>query len=104
MNIKRRKKPDIVIDENTHKDVPGILQRMKHTLIAIFMGIVFAQVMLFAFGFGSVVLLWIGNIKFFFIAYLISCGILGWIVGEKFIQTLNKKIENWWDLWNYWRM
>lgn len=100
MNKKRRSNSEIFIDESKQVAASGLFQRLKNTFMAVVMGIVFAQVMLFAFGFGSIVLWW-DNIIFG--SYLIICAILGWIVGEKFIQTLGKKSEDWWDLWGHWR-
>lgn len=91
---------DIFIDESKHVTDPGSLQRLRNSLYAIAMGIIFAQVMLFAFKMGSIIL-WYDNV--IFISFLIICAILGWVVGEKFIQTLSNKSDDWWDIWGHFR-
>lgn len=95
----KRSKSEIIIDESKHKEAPGFLVRLKNSLHAIFMGAILAQVMLFAFRMGSI-LLWYKNI--FFIVYLLGCAVLGWIVGERFIETLSMKSAKWWDLKGRW--
>lgn len=95
----KRSKSEIIIDECKHKEVPSILVRVKNSLHAIFIGAIFAQVMLFAFNFGSIVI-WYKNVVF--IVYLITCAVLGWFVGERFIETLSMKSAEWWDLKGRW--
>lgn len=95
MTKKRRHKPDIVIDETAHQEVPSFGQRIKHLLVSVIMGILFAQVILFMFRLGSFVI-WLENI--FFILYLGFCAAMGWVVGDKFVETLVKKIDDWWDI------
>lgn len=96
-----RDKFEIEIDESELRVVPGFFQRLRNAIIAVGMGIVFAQVMLFAFRFYGSVISWWNNI--IFISYLIICAIMGWILGDKFSLTLREKIGDWWDLWNFWK-
>ncbi|HEX6981899.1 MAG TPA: hypothetical protein VF181_03990 [Balneolaceae bacterium] len=104
-NKKRHSSSDIFIDESKHRTAPTFFQRIRNTLAAVGMGIIFAQVLLFAFKFFVV-----SSVVYYFwfypllsIAYLIVCAVLGWIYGDKFIQTLSKESANWWNLWGYWR-
>ena len=90
----------IVIDESKHRKVPNFFQRLKHAVLAIMAGALFAQVVLFPFGFGSIIL-WYDSLLF--IAYLAVCGILGAMYGEEFIFTVNKETGLFWDPWNYWK-
>lgn len=101
MNKKTDKWSEVVIDEENQTSVPTLPQKIKHVLIAVLMGTVFAQVMLFAFRMGSVIFyLWQYTELTF--AYLLICAVLGWFYGDKFIQTLGKESENWWNLWKEW--
>lgn len=92
----------IVIDESKHKALPSTWQRLKNAFGSIIMGVVFAQVMSFAFRMGSVIFYFLFYLKWV-IAYLLICAVLGWIYGDKFIQTLGEKSSSWWNLWNYWK-
>jgi hypothetical protein len=100
MSKRRRIDLDVIIDESTHTPVPTYFKRFKNAILAVFMGILFAQVILFAFMYGSIVLYWDNPL---FILHLIFCAIMGWIAGEKFIQTLSIKSEEWW-IWNFWNL
>lgn len=101
MKKKTDKWSEIIIDEDKHTSVPTILQRIKHVLMALLMGIVFAQVMLFAFRQGSIVIyFWLYTELV--LAYLLVCAVFGWFYGDDFVQTLGKKSEDWWNLWNDW--
>lgn len=91
---------NISIDESKHSAVPTFFQRLRNTFIAVVMGIIFAQVVLFAFWKGSIVLWWNSYI---FIIYLIFCAVMGWVIGDRFIETLGKKSSDWWNLWGYWK-
>lgn len=95
------KKSEIIIDESKLKEAPTFFQRIKHVLMSVVMAIVFAQVMLFAFRMGPVVFYFMVYTKLA-TAYVAICAVLGWFYGEKFIQTLGKKSEPWWNLWNQW--
>lgn len=99
MNVKP-KNSEIIIDESKHTVAPSFFQRLRNSIIATVMGIVFAQVILFAF-WGGLILFWWNNMLF--ISYLVACAILGWIVGDRFIETLVKKSDEWWGLWGYFR-
>lgn len=100
-NKTEKKQSGAVIDESKHRTVPTFFQRVKHVLMAILMSIVFAQVMLFATKTGSVVIYFLFYTEFFFL-YLIVCGILGWVYGDKFVQTLGIKSDEWWNIWGDW--
>lgn len=96
----KRNELNIKVDENNLEEDPSILQRFRNSIYAIFMGAIFAQVMLFAFRMGSLVI-WYDNL--IFISYLVVCAIMGWVVGERFIDYLSKKSDNWWDIWGDFR-
>ncbi|MFW6157568.1 MAG: hypothetical protein ACOC4S_01870 [Balneolaceae bacterium] len=101
-NKKNGKRTGLVIDESNHASAPTTLQLIKHVLMAAVMGVVFAQVILFAFRMGSVVIyFWLYTE--WVVAYLLVCAVLGWFYGDKFIQSLGKEGENWWNLWNDWK-
>lgn len=96
-----RNQSEIVIDESKHTSAPTVFQRIKHILMAVLMGIVFVQVMLFASRMGSVVIyFWVYTELA--LAYLLVCAVLGWFYGDNFVQTLGKKSEGWWNLWRDW--
>lgn len=40
---------DIIIDESSHRPAPTYWQRIKHVVMSVLMGMVFVQVLLFAF-------------------------------------------------------
>lgn len=101
MKKKLNKQSDLIIDETKHAVAPTLFQRIKHVLMAVLMGIVFAQVMLFAFRMGSVVIYFLFYPAWCF-SYLAGCAILGWIYGDNFVQTLRNKSSEWWDLWRGW--
>lgn len=91
--------PEVVIDESKHTAAPSALQRIKQVLMAILIGLVFAQVMLFAFRQGSIVFyFWLYTELF--VLYLVVCAVLGWFYGDKIVQTLGKKSSDWWNLWS----
>lgn len=100
MTKKPWNRAEVIIDESKQTTAPTIFQKIKHILTAILMGIIFAQVMLFAFMMGSIIYIWLYSELA--LGYLLVCAILGWFYGEKFIQTLGKESENWWDLWRGW--
>lgn len=99
-NDRKDKNSDLFIDESKHVTAPDFFQRLRNSIYAIFMGAIFAQVMLFTFGMNSLVI-WYDHLLF--ISFLIVCAVLGWVAGEKFIETLGKKSDEWWDLWGYFR-
>lgn len=101
MNKKTDKWKEVVIDEDKHTSAPTFFQRIKHVIMAVLMGILFTQIILFAFWRGSVVIyFWLYTELA--LANLLVCAVLGWFYGDKFIQTLGKESENWWNLWRYW--
>lgn len=99
-NKKRPNDLNIVVDESNMVEDPTFLQRFRNSIYAIFMGAIFAQVMFFAFGMGSLVI-WYDNL--IFISYLVVCSIMGWVAGERFIDYLSKKSDDWWDIWGHFR-
>lgn len=90
------RKHEVVIDKNKQWESPSILKRILHSLLAVFFGALLAQVMLFAFWHGSIVM-YLDHLLF--IPYLIGCAIFGAIYGDKFIFTLRRLISEWWNLW-----
>lgn len=91
---------EIKIDESKHRKVPSLFQRLKHAVLAVVAGIIFAQAVLFVIGFGSIILWYNGAI---FYIYLGICAVMGAIYGDAFIFTLNNESSHWWDLWGHWK-
>lgn len=99
---------EITIDESSHKSVRTLFQKMRDAILALGMGVILAQIVIWAFRFGSIVMFFYkGNIVYpiVFLVYLAGCAILGWRDGERFIETLNMKAGGWfnWIDWRYWR-
>ena len=97
---KSKSNSEIIIDEDTHREAPSLFTRIKNGLISVFLGAIFAQVMLWVLSPISIVLLFDEPL---FIMYLAACGVIGFIVGEKFIQTLGLKSTDWFDLLGRWK-
>jgi|GEM_PF-1256396 len=103
MHDERYGKSKIVVESTPTQESSTILQRLKYAVLGFFWGLIFAQVILFAFRMGSfVIYFWLYTELF--IAYLIICTIVGAYFGERFIETLKVKCEDWWDLWNEFRL
>lgn len=103
---KKKQNSAISIDESKHRTAPTFLGRIRNALVGALMGVVFAQVMLFAFRYfvsGISVVYYFLFYPLLSGAYVIICAVLGWIYGDKFIQTLSKKSADWWNLWGYLR-
>ncbi|MGN8226894.1 hypothetical protein [Gracilimonas sp. BCB1] len=83
---------DIKIDEDNHRLAPSFIERIKHTIISAFLGAIVAQVIAWLLGFRSIVL-WYDELPFLIFAGIF--GILGFIFGERFIETLTTKINDW---------
>ena len=92
MASRKRNHSDLKIDESSLVAETSILSRFLNALYAIVLGIVLVQVFYFFTGSGSVVVLF-NNL--FFLAFLVVCSILGWIVGDNFIVWLKDEIGNW---------
>lgn len=86
-----------IIDENAHRPVPSFLQRLKHSGLAVGLGALLAQGILFMIGFGSIVK-WYNNL--IFLGFILGCAVLGYIFGERFIETLSLKTGGLWDFFN----
>lgn len=82
----------IKIDEDRLRKAPSFIERIKHTIISVFLGALIAQILAWPLGFGSIVL-WYDELPFLIFAGIF--GILGFIFGEPFIRTLTIKINDW---------
>lgn len=97
MNKRKSYKSEIKIDESTHQTVPTVTQRLKNSLVAIFMGFMLVQIFYFIWAFktgnflGVSAVLLIDNI--WFLVYLAICAILGWFKGQKFINMLKRQMS-----------
>lgn len=110
--MKKRKHNDggIHIDESTHREVPDLGERLKHTLIAVVLGFTFYHIIGFWVfpGLGWFVLKPITSYSYLnviddlmttgTIAYLACCAVLGWFRGPYFIDRLKGYI-NFWKFW-----
>jgi len=94
-NNSHRSEP--IIDQNAHRPVPSFLQRLKHSGLAVGLGALLAQGVLFMIGFGSIVK-WYDNL--IFLGFILGCAVLGYIFGERFIETLSLKTGALWDFFN----
>ena len=90
---------NIQIDESSLKEEPSLFQKIRNVAIAVVLGAVLIQMILFygtaksgSFTPGSIII-YLDNL--WFIGYLIICGFFGWFVGENFIDWLKVKIESW---------
>lgn len=83
---------DINIDEDNLRPAPSFIERIKHTFISVLLGALIAQIIAWPLGFRSIVL-WYDEPPFLIFAGIF--GILGYIFGERFIETLTKKINEW---------
>ncbi|WP_020403536.1 hypothetical protein [Gracilimonas tropica] len=88
------------IDESKMKESPGILKRLKH---ALFSG-------LWALSLAFVLLNYFSRILFIksladplLIGYILVCMVLGYLYGERFIETLAVKTDNWFDIRKFFR-
>lgn len=97
MTSRRRTHSELKIDENSMVAETSIVSRFLNACYAIVLGIVLVQVFYVFIGSKtlsvfSVVLLF-DNILF--LAFLVVCAVLGWIVGDNFIVWLKDEIGNW---------
>ncbi|MFY0682963.1 MAG: hypothetical protein JXR20_00315 [Balneola sp.] len=90
---------NVQIDESSHKEEPSLLQKIRNVTIAVVLGAVLVQMILFYGDAKSGSFIPASIIIYFeslwFIGYLIICGFLGWFVGENFIDWLKVKIDSW---------
>lgn len=90
---------DIEIDESAHRPAenPTIIQRLKNGIVAVLMGAILFQIILFTYhiSLGLSIVLWFGSP--FFLGYLAVCGVLGMLFGGKFIDILKYESGNWWN-------
>ena len=75
------------------------LRRCKNTLLAVGLGVLLAQVVFFVINLGSVII-WYDSILF--IGYLVICGVMGFVAGDRFIERLRIYIDDWWDPKSLW--
>ena len=92
MAANKMNRSEINIDESSMVAETSIISRFLNALYAIVLGIVLVQVFYFFTGSESVVVLFDNT---FFLAFLGTCSILGWIVGDNFIVWLKDEIGNW---------
>lgn len=90
---------NIQIDESSHKEEPSLFQKTRNVTIAVALGAVLVQMILF---YGSAkggsftpasIVIYFDNL--WFLGYLIVCGVFGWFAGENFIDWLKVKIDSW---------
>lgn len=97
MAFRKGNHSELKIDENSMVAETSIVSRFLNACYAIVLGIVLVQVFYVFIGSKtlsvfSVVLLF-DNILF--LAFLVVCAVLGWIVGDNFIVWLKDEIGNW---------
>lgn len=90
---------NIQIDESSHKEEPSLFQKFKNVIIAMVLGAVLIQMILFygaakggTFTPASII---IYSDSLWFFGYLFVCGVLGWFAGESFLGWLKVKIDSW---------
>ncbi|GAB5407889.1 MAG: hypothetical protein BalsKO_02540 [Balneolaceae bacterium] len=90
---------NIQIDESSLKEEPSLFQKIRNVLIAVVLGAVLVQMILF---YGAVkggsftpasIIIYFDSL--WFVGYLIVCGVLGWFAGESFLDWLKVKIDSW---------
>ena len=97
MAFRKGNHSELKIDENSMVAETSIVSRFLNACYAIVLGIVLVQVFYVFIGSKtlsvfSVVLLF-DNILF--LAFLVVCAVLGWIVSDNFIVWLKDEIGNW---------
>ena len=88
------------IDETTHKENPGIFQRVKYGILSGLWGLALSYVILFFIPFVHFVRIYNHPL---YILYIITCILLGLFFGERFIETLAVKTDDWFDPRNFFR-
>jgi predicted phage tail protein len=90
---------NLKIDESKLTPAPSIFQKIKNVVIAIILGAVLVQMVLFygsvksgSFAPGSIIIYFD---SIYFIGYLTLCGIMGWIGGQDFLDWLKVKMGAW---------
>lgn len=94
MTTRRNKHREIVVDESKLKPAPSLFTQIKHSFVAVIIGVLLTQAILFTLGLGSIVLWWNNIITILFISV---CAVMGWVFGDGFIQFLSQKTGDWWD-------
>lgn len=99
----RRKKSEVTIDETEHIEAPAITQRFKHALVSVGLGIILVQVYYFwgafksgNFSLGISVVTLFDNV--YFLVYLAICAVMGWWLGQKYIE----RMHIWISYWKFW--
>jgi hypothetical protein len=88
------------IDETKMKERPPVLQRVKHGILAGLWGLALSFVLM----------IFIPYLHFMsvydhplYMAYIATCIIFGGIYGEKFIETIAVKTDDWFDIKTFFR-
>lgn len=102
---------DLRIEEDRHKRVPTVAERLKHTLLALLLGFLLINIVAFwmfpGIGLGGFYLFssahsmvaFIGDITNIIIVTLLAiCGIIGWFRGQYFTDRLKSYIS----FWKFW--
>lgn len=82
------------IDETKIKETPGIFQRIKHGILAGLWGLALSYVVMFFIPYLHFLAVYDHPL---YILYITTCVVLGGIYGERFIETLAVKTDDWFD-------
>lgn len=88
------------IDETKHKESPGFLQRIKHAILSGLWGLALSYVILFFIPFLHFIFIYDHPL---YILFLIACTIAGFFFGERLIETLAVKTDDWFDIRTFFR-
>lgn len=88
------------IDESKFRETPGVFQRVKYGILSGLWGLALSYVILFFIPFLHFISVYDHPI---YIMFIITCILLGFIFGERFIETLAVKTDDWFDIRTFFR-
>ncbi len=88
------------IDETKMRESPGALQRIKYGILSGLWGLALSYVIMIFILFLHFITLYDHPV---YILYILSCILLGSFYGERFIETLAVKTDDWFDIRRFFR-
>lgn len=88
------------IDESKMRESPGVFQRIKYGILSGLWGLALSYVIMI---FIPYLHLFSVYDHPFYMLYILSCILLGAFYGERFIETLAVKTDDWFDMRRFFR-
>lgn len=88
------------IDETKHKESSGFFQRVKYGILSGLWGLALSYVILYFIPFLHFIRIYDHPV---YILFIIICILFGAFFGERFIETLAVKTDDWFDIRNFFR-